>query len=298
MNERSPGKFRVWSPCTRGFPLHLSVLMVLMTLGTVLPAQASLDVDQNAGLEMQYYLTQDSRYSASPWLPGYRLGFLYDNELAFNPHLAVFFEAGATTLISRGDTSAFLMDRIHYRLAPGVRGRLGDHEVAGSFSHECLHAADRKLPGGVVFWNLVSVDAGSSGAYEHTLRTRAATRSSPSRHALDYRLSVGTFLRGSSSKYIAQNQDYRRHAHTLVRYNLALGGRPFLFADWRQDFWTAAENPRPPQLRRQYKGSTQVNWVIPTRRGMGVVFTEYTYHDQSPFLNEHSLWSVGVRFQH
>src|SRR5690606_39665510 len=79
---------------------------------------------------------------------------------------------------------------------------------------ECLHGADRKLPGGVVFWNLVSVDAGSSGAYEHTLRTRAATRSSPSRHALDYRLGVGTFLRGSSSKYIAQSGPATRRDDT------------------------------------------------------------------------------------
>lgn len=274
------------------------VLLLACLVGSARPGWALHDLEQRAGLEMQYYLTQDNRYSKSPWLPGYRLGFFYDNEWPLNNYFALVFESGATTLISRGDTSAFLMDRIHYRLAPGLKTRVGDHEVSGQFSHECLHAADRKLPGGVVFWNLVSVNAGSAGAYEHNLAARAASRSAPSRHALDYRLGVGTFLRGNSSKYIAQNQDYRRHAQTLVRYNLAVRDRPFLFADWRQDFWTAAEVPRPPQLRRQYKGTTQVNWVIPTRQGMGVVFTEYTYHDQSPFLNEHSLWSLGVKFQH
>lgn len=288
-------KFRVQTHQWRG---RLGLCLLVMVCGVVPPALASLELEQQAGLEMQYYLTQENRYSKSPWLPGYRLGFFYDNEFLFNDHFALFFATGATTVISRGDTSLFLMDRIHYRLAPGLKTRVGDHEVSGLFSHECLHAADRKLPGGVVFWNLVSVDAGSAGAYEHNLAARAAQRSAPSRHALDYRLGVGTFLRGSSSKYIAQNQDYRRHAQTLVRYNLAVRDRPFLFADWRQDFWTAAEVPRPPQLRRQYKGTTQLNWVIPTRQGMGVVFTEYTYHDQSPFMNEHSLWSVGVRFQH
>lgn len=271
--------------------------LVAGCLGAV-PVQATLEVEQYAAFEGQYYLTQESRYSARPWLPGYRLGFWYDHKLLLNHVLSLSFEAGATTLISRGDTSAFLMDRIHYRLAPGVRVRVGDHEVTGSFSHECLHGADRKLRGGVVFWNLVSLDAGSSGAYEQNLRARTATGSAPARHALDYRLSVGTFLSGSSSKYIAQNQDYRRHAHTVLRYNLALRNRPVAYLDWRQDFWTTADNPRPPQERRQYKGGTQLGWVLPTRRGVGVLFTEYTYLDQSPFLNEHSLWSVGVRLQH
>lgn len=41
-----------------------------------------------------------------------------------------------------------------------------------------------------------------------------------------------------------------------------------------------------------------MNWVIPTRRGMSVLFTEYTYLDQTAFMSENSLWSLGLHFQH
>lgn len=261
-----------------------------------MPAGAGLE--QHAGLEMKYHLTQDNRYSTRPWLPGYRLGFVYDSQFHLSNPFSLFFEAASLTLISRGDTSTFLMDRVQYRLAPGARLHVAGHEVSALLAHECVHWLDRGRRGGSIFWNELQVNVGSQGAYDHNLAARAATRSAPARHALDYRLGTGTFLQGSSSKYIAQNQDYRRHAHTVLRYNLALRNRPVAYLDWRQDFWMTADNPRPPQGRRQYKGGTQLGWVLPTRRGVGVLFTEYTYLDQSPFLNEHSLWSVGVRLQH
>lgn len=262
------------------------------------PGHAIPGLESQGGLQARYYLTQDNRYSRSPWVPGYRLGFQYDTRLSVHPAIDLFFDVGSTTLISRPDTAAFLMDKVEYRVAPGVRISQWNHEASVLLSHECLHWLDRGRLGGSIYWTLAQLDVGSGGAYERNLLTRATGRSAPSMHSLDYRVGVGTFLTNDAVRYVSRNSDYRKHAHVLLRYNLAYRDRPLFFADLRQDFWTADEDPVIAQALRQYKGSARFNWVFPTRHGIGVLFTEYTYLDQTPYLNEHSLWSVGIRLRH
>jgi hypothetical protein len=246
-----------------------------------------LEFESSGGSYFQYYLTQDNRYSELA--PGYRFAFSIDN-LVYRTNRGHFYvDLANSTLIAREDTAAIKLDQIRYRIDPGFRWTEWQYEANLGISHECIHRIDRAREGGSIFWNSVQGSFGTRGAYDHNLVGRVIERDFQLRNSWDYRVSGDLYLSGDSAWFIAQNHDYRAHTLALLRYNWALRDKSAFYADLKQDFWVREGG------RTQYKGSVQLNWILLSRRSLGVLFTEYTFLDQDRFENENGLWSLGVR---
>jgi hypothetical protein len=253
-----------------------------------LPVSAGeFEFQSSGGTYFQYYLNQDNRYSEMP--PGYRFAFSIDNLVyrAGNGH--VYLNAADATVISRQDTALIKLDQIRYRVDPGYRWTEWQYEASAGISHECIHRIDRERAGGSIFWNSVQASFGTKGAYDHNLVGRVVERDFSLRNSLDYRLTTDAYLHGNEAWFIAQNHDYRAHAAGLLRYNWALREQSAFYADLRQDLWLRLGGGL------QYRGTAQFNWILLSRKSIGVLFVEHTFLDQNRFENEDGLWSLGVR---
>ena len=251
------------------------------------PARAELEFESSGGTYFQYYLTQDNRFSEMD--PGYRFAFSIDNLIYRTSRGHFFIDAANATVISRQDTAVIKLDKIRYRIDPGFRLTEQRYEANFLISHECIHQIDRPREGGSIFWNSVQANFGTQGAYDHNLVARVVDRDFQLRNSLDYRVGTDAYFFGHASDFIAQNHDYRGHTQALVRYNWALWKSSAFYADLKQDAWVTAK------AHVQTKGTAQLNWILLSRKSVGVLYTEYTYVDQNPFDNENSLWSLGVR---
>lgn len=246
-----------------------------------------LEFESSGGTYLQYYLTQDNRYSELP--PGYRFAFSIDNLLYRTSAGHVFVNAANSTVISRTDTSVIQLDKIRYKIEPGFRMAPYRHEANFLLSHECIHQIDRARKDGSIFWNSLQANFGSAGAYDRNLISRVVERDFQLRNSLDYRATADVYLFGDGFYWIDQNHDYRGHVQALIRYNWALWKRSAFYADLKQDVWVTAES------KWQTQGTAQLNWILLSRKSVGVLFLEHVYFDQNPYENENSLWSLGFR---
>lgn len=257
-------------------------------LALVAPAVAGeFEFESSGGTYFQYYLTQDNRYSDMP--PGYRFAFNIDNLFYRTDKGHWFVNVADATVISRQDTAVIKLDKIRYRIDPGFRFTGHLREANLLLSHECIHRIDRERFGGSIFWNSLQGNFGTQGAYDHNLVARVVERDFSLRNSFDYKLGADAYLFGPANAFIAQNHEYRGHMQALLRYNWALREKSAFYADLRHDLWAT----RDAEL--QFRGTAQLNWILLSRKSVGILFTEYTYLDQNPFENENSLWSVGVR---
>jgi hypothetical protein len=62
-----------------------------------------------------------------------------------------------------------------------------------------------------------------------------------------------------------------------------------MYIDFKQQAWVTAE------AEWQAQSVVQMNWILLSRKSVGVLFAEYTLWDQNPFENENSLISLGLR---
>ncbi len=246
-----------------------------------------MEFESSGGTYFQYYLTQNNRHSTLP--PGYRFAFSIDNLIYRTEAGHVFLNAANSTLISRHDSSAIQLDKIRYKIEPGFRALLDRHEVHLLVSHECIHQIDRARQEGSIFWNTLQAKFGTLGAYDHNMIRRVVERDFQLRNSLDYSVTADAFLFGDAFPLIAQNHDYRARAQTLIRYNWALWHQSAFYADLRQSLWATSQGSW------QYQGLAQLNWILLSKKSIGVFFLEYTFFDQNPYENENSLLSLGVR---
>jgi hypothetical protein len=260
-------------------------LFGLALLGST--SAGELEFESSGGTYFQYYLSQENRYSQLP--PGYRFAFSIDNLIYRTSAGHVFVNAANSTLISRSDSSPIQLDRIRYRIEPGFRMSGFRHETAFLLSHECIHQIDRERLGGSIFWNSLRTDFGTLGAFDHNLIGRVVERDFQLRNSLDYRLMADAYLFGDAFYWIDQNHDYRGRLEGLIRYNWALWRRSAFYADLRQTLWVTAE------AEWQSQGKAQLNWILLSRKSIGVLFAEYTYFDQNPYENEDTLFGLGFR---
>jgi hypothetical protein len=263
-------------------------LGLIAALAWAAPARAGeLEFESSGGTYFQYYLTQDNRFSKLP--PGYRFAFSIDNLIYKTSAGHVFVNAANSTVISRSDTTFIQLDKIRYRIEPGFRMSGYRYESDFLLSHECIHQIDRARNGGSIFWNSLQANFGTKGAYDHNLIDRVVERDFQLRNSLDYRVTADAFLFGDAIAWIDQNHDYRGHTQALLRYNWALWKSSAFYADIRQDVWITSE------AKWQNKGTVQINWILLSKKSVGVLFLEHTYFDQNPYDNENSLWSLGFR---
>jgi len=246
-----------------------------------------LEFESSGGTTFQYYLSQDNRFSSMP--PGYRFAFDIDNLIYRTQNGHFFVSLSDATVISRQDTAVIKLDKIRYRIDPGFRLNENRYEANFLISHECIHQIDRPRDGGSIFWNSTQVNFGTKGAYDHNVVSRVVEKDFQMRNSLDYRLGADAYFFGDASWFIAQNHDYRGHVQGLLRYNWALWKSSAFYADLKQDAWLTAH------AKWQNKGTAQLNWILLSRKSVGVLYGEYTWMDQTPFDNENSLVSLGVR---
>ena len=266
--------------------MHRKILVACL-LFLSLPARAQLEFESSGGTYFQYYLTQDNRFSELP--PGYRFAFSIDNLVYRTSRGHFFVNAANATVISRLDTAAIKLDKIRYRIDPGFRLVEPWYEANFLLSHECIHEIDRARNGGSIFWNSLQVNFGTKGAYDHNLVDRVVHRDFQLRNSLDYKVGADAYLFGDAAYFIAQNHEYRAHTQAMIRYNWAMWKKSAFYADIKQDAWLTA------QADWQTRGAVQLNWILLSRKSVGVLYTEYAYIDQNPFDNENSLWSLGAR---
>jgi hypothetical protein len=252
-----------------------------------LPAKAELEFESSGGTYFQYYLTQDNRFSELP--PGYRFAFSIDNLIYRTSRGHFFVDLSNATVISRNDTAAIKLDKIRYRIDPGFRLVEPLYEANFLLSHECIHEIDRGRAGGSIFWNSLQLNFGTKGAYDHNLVDRVVHRDFQLRNSLDFKVGADAYLFGDAKYFIAQNHEYRARTQALIRYNWALWKKSAFYADIKQEAWLTAK------ANVQSKGGVQLNWILLSRKSVGVLYTEYTYIDQNPFDNENALWSLGLR---
>ena len=268
--------------------MRIAGFVFLASMTLTAPARAGeLEFESSGGTFFQYYLTQDNRYSELP--PGYRFAFSIDN-LIYRTSLGHFFlNAADATVISRADTNPIKLDKVRYRVELGFRVIGYRHESNLLLSHECIHQIDRGRNGGSIFWNSIQANYGTKGAYDYNMVERMVHRDFQLRNTLDYELGGDVYLFGPASDFIAQNQDYRGHAQILLRYNWALWEKSAFYADLREDEWVTAK------AKFQNRGVLQLNWILISRKSVGVLFGEYTFLDENPYDNESSLVSAGFR---
>jgi hypothetical protein len=268
--------------------VSLAARVAVLFAALASPAAAGeFEFESSGGTYFQYYLTQDNRHSDMP--PGYRFAFNIDNLFYRTDYGHWFVNVADATVISRQDTAVIKLDKIRYRIDPGFRFTETRYEGNVLLSHECIHRIDRERFGGSIFWNSVQGNFGTKGAYDHNLVSRVVERDFSLRNSLDYKLGADAYLFGPANAFIAQNHEYRGRAQALLRYNWALREKSAFYADLRHDAWVTKD------AEFQFRGTAQLNWILLSRKSVGILFTEYTYLDQNPFENENSLWSVGVR---
>jgi hypothetical protein len=263
--------------------------VVAAVLGIFAPVSQAgeLEFESSGGTYFQYYLNQDNLYSEMP--PGYRFAFSIDNLVYRTGPGHVYINLADATVISRQDTAVIKLDQIRYRIDPGFRWTEWQYEANLGLSHECIHRIDRERVGGSIFWNSVQASFGTKGAYDHNLVGRVVERDFQLRNSYDYRVAADAFLAGNEAWFVAQNHDYRGHLLGLLRYNWALREQSAFYADLRQDLWLRENGSF------QYRGTAQLNWILLSRKSVGVLFVEHTFLDQNRFENENGLWSLGVR---
>lgn len=112
------------------------------------------------------------------------------------------------------------------------------------------------------------------------------------RNSWDYALSFDAFLFGDAMYWIDQNHNYRGHAQALLRYNWSLWANSSFHVDLRHEGWIDSDG------RWQQKGKTQWNWILLSRKSVGMLYLEWNYLDQTRFDNESSLIGIGIRILH
>lgn len=268
--------------------MHAKMLLFLLLPSLTLAG--NFEFESRGGTSFLYYLTQENRYSQLP--PGYRFDFSLDNQFYRFSHGHAFLNLANSTVISRHDTSLVQLDKIRYKLEPGYRHTWARSEASISLSHECLHNIDRERQNGSVFWNTTQLNWGTHGAFERNLISRVVQRDFQLRNSWDFLLNLDVFFFGDALYWIDQNHNYRGHASTLVRYNWALLQNMAFYADLRHESWINAN------AEWEHKDKIQLNWILVSKKSIGMVFLEYTILDQNPYDNEHSLWGLGFRILH
>lgn len=249
-----------------------------------------VEFESRGGTSFIYYLTQGNRYSELP--PGYRFEFSLDNQVYEFEQGHAFLNVANATAISRQDTTAVKLDKIRYRIEPGYRHILSGYEASALLSHECIHQIDRERAGGSIFWNTIQLGFGTQGAYDRNLISRVVHRDFQLRNSWDYALSLDAFLFGDALYWIDQNHDYRGHAQSLLRYNWSLWANSAFHVDLRHEGWIDSDGGW------QQKGKIQWNWILLSRKSVGMLYLEWNYLDQTRFDNESSLVGLGVRILH
>jgi len=266
------------------------ISILFLALCAELVCAEGMEFESTGGASFLYYLTQGNRYSTLP--PGYRFDFSLDNLLYEFSAGHAFLNLANSTVISRHDTSLVQLDKIRYKLEPGFRIPGSRYESNILLSHECFHYIDRERNGGSVFWNTAQFNWGTRGAYDHNLVARVVQHDFQLRNSWDFETTFDAFFFGNAIYWIDQNHDYRGHVQGLLRYNWALWKSSAFYADWRHDTWVDAHG------KFQQKGKLQWNWILLSQKSVGSLYLEYTYLDQNPYDNEHTLWGVGFRIMH
>jgi len=152
--------------------------------------------------------------------PGYRAEFASQVDFFRNGRFVITGLVGNMTIISRSDSSIFNLDKIRYTLSPGFRYEFKTWYVKGVYYHESLYSISRAEEIGGAYWqNSIRLGAGTKGSTFLYLPEKYLSGTEPHGRAFDAQCSVGAYLHGSESIWVAKNHTYRFEMLALLRYH-------------------------------------------------------------------------------
>ena len=222
--------------------------------------------------------------------PGYRAEFASQVDFFRKGRFVVTGLVGNMTVISRSDSSIFNLDKIRYTLSPGFRYEFKTWYVRGVYHHESLYSISRAEEIGGAYWqNSIRLGAGTKGSSFLYLPEKYFSGTEPKGRAFDAQCSVGAYLHGSHSIWVARNHSYRYEMLALLRYHAGSVHNWIVSFSIDQHLWLKADNSS------ENKSAVTINLF---RRGVGNLFGiyyVYTVYDAYVENNEDKLGALGLR---
>jgi hypothetical protein len=221
--------------------------------------------------------------------PGYRSDlFVYMDLFRWNRWTFNLLTANST-LIAKSEETVFTLDKIRYTLSPGFRCEFRKWIVTGLLLHECIHTISRDEINGSIWWNAFQLGGGTKGAYHFYLVDKYNTRDFTLSNSIDIQANMDWYLRGGSSKWIAQNHHYRADVFGLIRYHFIPFGFRHFFADFQYRFWYDDDK------KITSKQALSVNAVFFAKANIATLYYTHCFKDENPYDNEDGFGSIGVK---
>ncbi|MCF7796561.1 MAG: hypothetical protein K9N11_03025 [Lentisphaeria bacterium] len=222
--------------------------------------------------------------------PGYRAEFLTQTDFfRFKSLYCGLLIGNRTIMISPNVGSEFRLDRIKYVLSPVLRYEFSDWILQTTFDHEAFHQISAVNEQGPIWLNAVQVSAGTKGSYYFYIRNEYQNISNRFLNKVDTYLTLGYFLRGKESMWIAKNHTYAALVSSRVRYHIGA------FHRWA--YWISVEYDLWQLQSHQYEDRITLKYNM-FRKGLGkFVGFYYTYvvRDNYSLDNEGQLGALGVQ---
>ena len=152
--------------------------------------------------------------------PGYRAEFLSHVDFFRKKRLVVSGIVGNMTIISRSDSSVFNLDKIRYILSPSIRYEYDTWFLKGVFHHESLYSISKAEDLNGAYWqNSIRIGVGSKSSSFLFLPEKYLIDGDVRGSAFDAQCTLGAYLHGSKSIWVAKNHNYRYEMLALVRYH-------------------------------------------------------------------------------
>jgi hypothetical protein len=221
--------------------------------------------------------------------PGYRSDlFLYADVFRWNRWTFNLLTANSTVIAKTPETP-FTLDRIRYTLSPGFRCEFKKWIVTGLMLHECIHTISRAEANGSTWWNAVQLGAGTKGSYHFFLADKYNSRDFTLGNSIDAQVNISGYLRGTNSRWIAQNHDYRADVFGLLRYHFIPFGGRYFFSDLSYHVWYGDHRKFTGKL------ALSLNMVFFARENLAALYFTHCFKDDNPHDNENGLGSVGMK---
>jgi hypothetical protein len=221
--------------------------------------------------------------------PGYRSDlFIYTDLFRWNRWTFNLLTANST-LIAKSEETLFTLDKIRYTLSPGFRCEFRKWIATGLLLHECIHTISRPETNGSTWWNAFQIGGGTKGAYHFYLVDKYNTRDFTLSNSIDVQANADWYLRGGSSKWIAQNHHYRADVFGLVRYHFIPFGFRYFFADFQYRFWYDDDRKITSKL------ALSINAVFFAKNNIATLYFTHCFRDDNPYDNENRFGSIGMK---
>ncbi|MFC1608306.1 hypothetical protein ACFL47_10080 [Candidatus Latescibacterota bacterium] len=222
--------------------------------------------------------------------PGYRAEFLSQVDIFRKGNLIFSGLAGNMTMISRSDSSLFNLDKIRYTVSPACRYEFDTWFVKGVFHHESLYSISKSEKISGAYWqNSIRLGIGTKNSSFLYLPDKYLQGTDSPGKDIDAQCSVGKFLHGSKSIWVAKNHNYKYELLALIRYHAGSFHNWIASLSLSQHIWLKADKTT------ENKGSITLNLYRKGNDKLFGVYYQYNYYDTYTENNEDKLGAIGLR---